>query len=67
LTNWTEMSRVEFDQTAVQGRKAREFVASAPQTLFPRLMPEAAPATALQPEAADPLGTASLLDLLDGP
>jgi hypothetical protein len=59
--NWTEMKPIEFDQAKAPTRKAREFVAQAPETLFPRLLPAAkqSPAT-----AADPCGTADMLGLL---
>ena len=39
MTSWADMSRVEFDP-ALLSAKGRRFVAAAPDTLFPRLMPE---------------------------
>ena len=39
MTTWTEMTAIEFDASRLPSRKARAFAASAPDTMFPRLMP----------------------------
>ena len=41
--SWLEMAAVEFDTDLAPTAKARRFVRSAPDTLFPRLLPETAP------------------------
>lgn len=41
--NWTEMVEAQFDRTKVKDRKAREFIRTAPETLFPSLLPEVPP------------------------
>jgi hypothetical protein len=63
MTAWGEMSPIEFDQTAAPGRKARQFVAEAPGTLFPRLLPEPKASTA--PQTAQLPGQESLFDQED--
>lgn len=40
MTTWTEMTAIEFDAKLAPTRKARQFVETAPETLFPRLLPE---------------------------
>lgn len=40
MTSWAEMNPIEFDAARAPTAKARKFAASAPETLFPRLMPE---------------------------
>ena len=42
MTAWDEMSRVEFDPAGLT-KKQRDVVATAPGTLFPRLLPDPAP------------------------
>lgn len=53
MTNWTEMSEMLFDATLAKDAKARAFVATAGETLFPDLLPEpkrkSAPARELLP------------------
>ncbi len=61
MTSWTEMTPAEFDKTLARDRKARAVIASAPQTLFPRLMPEP-PRKLAQPQA-DPCGTPGMFSL----
>lgn len=41
MTSWLKMTAIEFDATVAADRKARQVVATAGQTLFPRLLPEA--------------------------
>ena len=45
---WSQMREVEFDVGLTRDRRARAFIASAPTTLFPRLLPDA------KHEASDP-------------
>lgn len=62
MTTWTEMTPAEFDAHLTAGRKARQVIATAPGTLFPRLMPEPSPR---KPAAGrDPMpGEVPLFDL----
>jgi hypothetical protein len=50
MTTWTEMSAIEFDATLAPTSKARKFTATAPDTLFPRLLPEAKRTTTELPD-----------------
>jgi hypothetical protein len=54
MTDWLSMAPVEFDQALAPTRQARKFVETAPETMFPRLLPE--PARKATP-APDPMGT----------
>jgi hypothetical protein len=58
MTDWTQMQPGEFDRSALAGRAEREFVAAAPSTLFPRLLPESRRKSA--PPAAQMAGQDSL-------
>jgi hypothetical protein len=44
------MSPIEFDATLAPTSKARKFAATASETLFPRLMPEAERKSTPEPE-----------------
>jgi hypothetical protein len=61
---WQEMSPFEFDRELTPDRKARKFIASAPETLFPRLMPRPPSTPALVPQS-DPLGTPDMFATLE--
>lgn len=61
MTSWTEMTEAEFDRTLVRDRKARQVIATAADTLFPRLMPETAPKRTPVPEPMP--GEVPLFDL----
>jgi hypothetical protein len=50
MTAWTQMSPIEFDATLAPTTKARKFAATASETLFPRLLPEAERKTTTEPE-----------------
>ena len=60
MSDWTQMRPVQFDQTLVKGRKAREVVATAAETLFPDVLPEpqrkTSPPPAQLPGQADLFG-----------
>lgn len=40
MTMWSEMRPVQFDQSLVKGKRAREFVATAGETMFPDVLPD---------------------------
>lgn len=43
MTLWLDMQEQQFDRTLAKDKAAREFIATAGETLFPSLLPEAAP------------------------
>ena len=43
MTSWTEMTPAEFDASLAKSKRERQFIATAGDTMFPRLMPESAP------------------------
>ena len=62
MTSWTEMTAAEFDATQAPDRKTRQFIATAGETMFPRLMP-GTPKRKTTP-APDPMpGEVPLFDL----
>lgn len=63
MTAWSDMSAVEFDPTLVRGKKARRVVETAPETLFPRLLPEPDPVPA---RLAEQLPGQDEIDLFGG-
>jgi len=63
MTTWTEMQAIQFDKTLAAGKQARQFVETAPATLFPSLLPE--PKARTSGQVTDPLGTGDLLALLE--
>ena len=58
---WTQMRPVLFDSSLAPTKRARQVVQTAPQTLFPDLLPAPKPAAAAP--VTDPLGTATMFDL----
>lgn len=64
MTDWQEMSPLQFDATLAPDAKTRRFVATAPATLFPGLMPEAPAGPTPEP---GPLGTLDLFADLSSP
>ena len=58
------MQAVQFDASLVKDRKARQFVETAGETMFPDLLPEAS-RKASTGSPADPMGTLDMLALLD--
>lgn len=60
--NWTEMIEAQFDKSKVKDRKTREFIETAPDTMFPSLLPVVQPQQARS--AAEPVtGEVTLFDL----
>jgi len=59
MTSWTEMSPIEFDAKLAPTKRARQFVETAPETLFPRLLPEAKPRSTAAPDST---GTAAMFE-----
>lgn len=50
MTSWTEMHPAQFDKSQVKDRKAREFIETAGETMFPSLMPDVQPQHATRPD-----------------
>jgi len=63
MTAWSQMSAQQFDRTQVASRAARQVVQTAPETLFPSLLPQPKPKD--RGQVTDPLGTGDLLALLE--